>query len=269
MLQGTVRVSTLAWQVVRTRAGIEEQHHVLSADHGPAVLDGNEDVLRQAFDELNMAGLASGTEVHPDLVRAIGFLTRPALELHGWLGYHDRTTVGFVAATDGQSGILARRSETAIQLDPIAPDSLPDIVIGLLPQLPAAHGRSITVPKSTLDEIAGDAPAPKQPEPDDGLGFLMRDEPQRDPEREALEWVIQLPRLGGGRIYAAGRDHVGRRRKSPNPITYVDTEPGRWAMQLKPSDSGEPWGVLLPASPAYLHYEVSRLLQDVTPAERH
>jgi hypothetical protein len=68
--------------------------------------------------------------------------------------------------------------------------------------------------------------------------------------------VLELPRSGGGELYAAARARSGERRRCPHPLVYMDTEQGRWMSQLSGDQPNDRWMVAAPASRAML---ISRL----------
>ena len=68
----------------------------------------------------------------------------------------------------------------------------------------------------------------------------------------------------GGRLYAGVRDGMGRHRKSPQPITYMDFESGRWMFQQKPGANGEMWMIVRPATAESLLAGAHDLLGELT-----
>jgi hypothetical protein len=249
-------LSRLCWDMVRQRHGPEEQHYVL---HVPTPDITQADYLAvepRLLAELRRARLATGSTVHDGLPSVMRLLARPPVELHGWIGYHDGTSIGVVAARDGAAhAVLATLGAETIRLRPITPDHLPDEVAGLLPARPAARAPSITVPVDAYRAlVAGEAGGWLRPNsPEDRL----------DEELLALRRLLDQPRLGGGRFYAAARDRLGRRFTSPHPITYLDLESGRWLVRQKPSDIGDLWAVAIPAAPDTLVEALGELLRSL------
>ncbi|GDY29192.1 ESX secretion-associated protein EspG [Gandjariella thermophila] len=260
-MRGSFQVSRLAWDVVRQRHGIEEQHHVLHITTPEVRPEDYPALERRAFDELARAGLAWGTTVDGALLDTMSLLARPPLELHGWVGYHNRVSVGAVAAVDGRAGaVLAVLDDEAVHVHAIEPTKLVDAMIGLLPAVPPGRGHSRTVPldayRATLsaDAAARDAES----------GWLEGGQSDRlETELSAVMRLVRQPRRGGGRIYAAARDRLGRRRKSQYPVTYIDTESGRWAMWQQPSQNGQLWVTIAPATPQLFRSQLESLLATV------
>jgi hypothetical protein len=261
VLRGSFWISRLAWDVVRQREGIEEQHHVLhiiTPDVTPAEYPALE---RRAFDELARAGLARGSHVDGALLATMALLARPPLELHGWIGHHNHVSVGVVAAGDGRDGaVLAVLDNEAVRIRSIDPAGLVDAVIDLLPTVPPGRGRSRTVPLDVYRAALAAGPAERGMAP----GWLEGGASDRlEAEVAALLRLVREPRRGGGRIYAAARDRLGRRRKSQYPLTYLDTESGRWAMWQQPSQNGQLWVTVTPAHPRLLRSQLESLLAAV------
>lgn len=261
MLRGGFRISRLTWDVVRQREGIEEQHHVLHiatpdvAPHDYPALE------RLVFDELARAGLARGTNVDRALLDTMSLLARPPTELHGWVGDHNRVNVGAVAATDGGAGaVLAVLDDHAVHIRPIEPAKLADAVIDLFPDLPPGRGRSRTVPLDAYRAAMAPATAPREGE----SGWLEGERSDwQGTELAAVLRLVRQPRRGGGRIYAAARDRLGRRHRSQYPVTYIDTESGRWALWQQPSQNGQLWVTIAPGTRQLLRAQLESLLATV------
>lgn len=117
----------------------------------------------------------------------------------------------------------------------------------MLPPMAPARAQSITVPTDAYQNMV-DRP---QPEDRESGGWLQQNIPadRLNQELTAMRRLMSQPRLGGGRFYAAARDNLGRRFKCQYPITYLDLESGRRLVQQKPSDTGNPWVVAVPAKP--------------------
>jgi hypothetical protein len=262
VLRAPVSVSKDAWEAVRQRAGIEEQHAILAVPLPAVRLDDYAAWERRQFDELARIGMANGMTAHPDLVATMALLARPPLELHGRVGYHNRVTVGVVAASDGRSAVLAVIDEQALHLRPIAPNGLAEAAVGLLPPAPPGRGQSISISQAAADRVGSGAPRPRSD--DEQQSWLQSSIDQGNPEERALERLLAEPRLGGGRLYAAVRDGMGRHRKSPNPMTYMDFESGRWLFQQKPGAGGEMWMIVRPATPDSLLAGANELLGEIT-----
>ncbi|MBV8931811.1 MAG: ESX secretion-associated protein EspG [Kutzneria sp.] len=260
MLRGPVTVSTDAYEATRQRYGFEEQHYVLAVPIPDVSLQEFPAWERRAFDELGRIGLANGASVHQDLLDTMQLLAKPPIELHGRIGYHNKATIGFVAASDGRSAVLAVRDDSALHLRPIAPDKLAAAAVGLLPQAPAGKGQSITMSMDTANRLTSGAAASRQ---EDDQNWLQSSGDHVDTDGRTLQRLLAEPRFGGGRIYAGRRDAMGHRRKSKQPMTYMDLESGRWLFRQKPNASGQLWMVIQPASQETLTANANELLREL------
>jgi hypothetical protein len=261
VLKAPVSVSKEAWEAVRQRYGVEEQHHMLAVPLPVTTLDDYPAWERRAFDELARIGMATGLSVHPDLVATMGLLARPPLELYGRIGYHNRVSVGAVAASDGRSAVLAVLDDRALHLRPIAPDKLAEAAVGLLPPAPPGRGQSISITLEAANRLGKKAPSTSDDEPQ---SWLQSSNDQGDPQERALQRLLAEPRLGGGRLYAGVRDGMGRHRKTEQPMTYMDFESGRWLFQQKRGSGGELWLIVRPATLESLAAGANDLLGEIT-----
>lgn len=263
MVPGNVIVSRIAWDIVRQRHGIQEQHYVLHVETPTMRTEDVPAAERQAFAELERAGLARGTNVDAALLNTMKLLLTAPIEVHGWIGLHNGATLGVVVASDGRDGVRAIMDERAFYLRPVRPEDVAVALVDVLPPAPPGRGHSITVPLDALQAFAG-GPASRGGGQDDfSEGSWMDRGNERDSESDAFARLLKEPRRGGGRVYAASRDTLGRKRKTRDPITYIDAASGRWLMQHKPNPGGQPWMVAIPATPEVFLSRVDELLATV------
>jgi len=257
VLRGKIAVSRIAWDTVRQLHNIEEQHYVLHVETPNISLEDYPAVRQQAFEELGRAGLANGDNVDPDLLDAMRLVAAAPLELHGWVSQPDRPTLSVVAASTDRNAMLYVGTEEDFQLWPISTDKLAASVVGLMPPLRPGEGHSISVPLSAYREIVetGGYRDPK---------YSMLESNRRPSRLETdcreLLSLLRQRRLGGGRIYAAARPRTGSRRKSQYPVTYLDTESGRWLLKYNRGYGGDLWVVFAPATADLLVRELNVLL---------
>lgn len=261
MLKAPVRIPASSWEAIRQRYGIEQQHATLYVPIPDVSLADFPAWERQAFDELNRIGLANGFSVHQDVVDTMRLLAAPPVELHGRIGYHNKVAVGFVAASDGREAVVTVLDDNALHLRPIAPDKLSEAAAGLLPPAPPGRGQSISMAMDRVEQLTGGRTASRRD--DEDQSWLQSSTDQADPEGRALQRLLAEPRLGGGRVYAGLLDNLGRRRKSTEPLTYMDFESGRWLFRKKPGAGGEMWMVIQPASQETLAGFANELLREL------
>ncbi len=127
-------LSGRAWDAVRLRHGIAEQHALLSRQAEP----------EPAEDELDRLG--------PTAVRraadAISLVGRPVVELHGQVGHK-----AFVAAANGHLAVLAATDGVSYELTPIAADKLVSSAIALLPEAAPGQGTVRRFPVDALETL--------------------------------------------------------------------------------------------------------------------
>jgi hypothetical protein len=80
-------------------------------------------------------------------------------------------------------------------------------------------------------------------------GVGMRPAP---PEVRIVQQIMSQPTTGGGELYVAIRDRMGRRRSVRDPLRYADTENGRWLNHTSTTADGEPRVLVAPATRADL-----------------
>ncbi len=260
-LRGDLTISRVAWGIARQFAGIETQHHVLHVPFDPLTDNEAPDRVRSAVGELESRGLASGRRIGPELVEMFHLFGSPAQELHGWIGYHDGADVSVLAASDGRSAVRAVLDEQAMHLSPIQAGKLAESVVMLMPDYPASHGRSLTLPRELYATIGSDGPTDTA----DGMDFLIDVKPASPEQLEvdALKALLAQPRRGGGRFSAAARDRMGRGTRSRHPLTTLDLASGRYFCREAPNATGQLWLTVAPAGADTVVGELYRLLRQL------
>jgi hypothetical protein len=228
-----VLTTVLRWE------GVDQAHTVLSATARWMDDDARREDDRKAFAELANLGLADDAGFRA----VMHMLARPAMECYGQVS--DQTGSTQLLAASGDTGaVLVTRVGETVWLQSIRPDSLVEAVVWQLPQVPAAHGRSLNTPEAELTDgrTASD---------DEGFqGFTHSNSQSAD--ARMLRALMAEPRTGAGQLHVAKRDNMGRRQRSPQPLNYIDVAAGRpvegrWMTQLTAQ-----WVYAAPASPQTL-----------------
>jgi hypothetical protein len=249
--QVTLSLDTLAtvWQ----RENLGELHNVLvdvpvwrDDDEGRAALHG-------ATGELAQRGLLSGRDLHADLRGTLELLARPSMEYYGWISYTEadrEVSLAVLVAAIGQDAVLVVRDGQQVHLSPTRSDGMAETLLGHLPAVPAARGRSVNLPETEVRQLVADrmhaAPGSTKPLPAEAFNIFPRASMAED--AQDLMTAMDQPRTGGGELYVAARVRSGERRRCENPVVYVDTQHGRWMTQLSGGRVGERWIVSAPAS---------------------
>ncbi|HEX5402987.1 MAG TPA: ESX secretion-associated protein EspG [Pseudonocardiaceae bacterium] len=249
--QVTLSLDTLAtvWQ----RENLGELHNVLVDVPVWRDEDENRVALQGATGELAQRGLLSGRDLHVDLRSTLEVLARPSMEYYGWIAYTEadrEVNITVLVAAVGQDAVLVVRDGQQVHLSPTRADGMAETLLGHLPAVAAARGRSVNLPEAEVRQLVADrmhaAPGSTKPLPAEAFNIFPRASMAED-ARDLLTAMDQ-PRIGGGELYVAARVRSGERRRCENPMVYVDTQHGRWMTQLSGGRAGERWIVSAPAS---------------------
>lgn len=249
--QVTLSLETLTtvWQ----RENLGELHNVLVDVPVWRDEEAERAALAEATGELGRRGLLAGRDLHPDLRDTLRLVSRPSMEFYGWVAYVDgerEVNIAVLVAAVGQDATLVVRDGDQVHLGPARSDGMAETLLGHLPAVPAARGRSVNLPEAEVRQLVADrmhaAPGSMRPLPAEAFDIFPRASMAED-ARDLLTAMDQ-PRTGGGELYAAARTRGGERRRSENPLIYVDTRHGRWMTQLSGGAVGERWIVSAPAS---------------------
>jgi EspG family len=176
---------------------------------------------------------------------ALAVLTRAGAEFYGWINEGDRTR-GVLAAAIGREALLAVREGDEVSITQIRPETLPQALVNKTPEMKPSRGDAVNVLRSEMLTSAGGRQRT-------AAGVGMR--PAR-PEVRIVQQIASQPTLGGGELYVAVRDRMGRRKAVADPLRYADTANGRWLNYTTTSSDGEQRILVAPATRADL---VSRL----------
>ncbi|MDQ3578455.1 MAG: ESX secretion-associated protein EspG, partial [Actinomycetota bacterium] len=149
----------------------------------------------------------------------LSLLQRATVEYFGWI-QDAKGPYSVLVAAAGRSGVLAERIDDKVTFERIDPDRLVDSFVFRLPNVPV--GRGIPITTRATDYVG--------PTSQDVGGFRMsHTKPTQPPEARRLAELMRAPRVGGGKLYAAKRDHRGTRVRSANWLNVVDiAQQGRW-----------------------------------------
>ncbi|EHR52547.1 hypothetical protein SacmaDRAFT_4361 [Saccharomonospora marina XMU15] len=158
------------------------------------------------------AGLVDGRgRVDADFLDWLPLLTHASLEYYGWLNHGD-STWSVLTASRGLQGLLAVRRDDRVSLAPVSRHELPQVLVRQLPDLVPGGGTHWSVRVAQLREAGERGPQ------DRALPSEIRE----------IVKVLRRPVAGGGELYVAERDDVGRYLRLTDPLHYVDTDWGRY-----------------------------------------
>lgn len=198
-----------------------------------------ETVLRSEFQRMGL--LDRRGRVDGEVASSLAVVCRAGAEFYGWIKADGRTR-GVLAAAIGREAVLAIRDGEDVTLNQIRPESLPMVLVAQLPEVPPAQGQQVSLLQSDLR-----AGASGRVRTEAGVG--MRPAP---PEVRMAQQIAEQPTVGGGELYVAVRDRLGRRKTVPQPLRYADTPTGRWLNYMIPTGDGEQRILLKPATPSEL-----------------
>jgi hypothetical protein len=176
-----------------------------------------------------------------ELSASLAVLCRAGAEFYGWINQGD-VTLAVLAAAIGREALLALREGDLVTLTQIRPESLPEVVIAQLPEVPPARGKAHNVLRSeALAAVGGRANT------EAGVGRRLASADVR-----AVQDIAAMPTTGGGELHVAVRDRMARRRAVRYPLRYADTTAGRWQNYMIDAGNGEHRVLVAPASRADL-----------------
>lgn len=217
------------------------------------------DVVRQAWDELERAGVARYGRLDDSLRRMFDVLARPrrAIDARLALGRAGAkgTEVRGMAAANGDNGVLARLADGTLTLRPIYGTGLGREIVSLLPEEAAGPGSSVSLARELVEPAARASGSSL-------YGFaerLMEHGVPGDQARTLVRMIEGTRRRG--QFGAAVLDREGRRHAAKRAIAFHDTENGRYLMEDRTTADGRLWTTVTPA-PAHLLAEHVQSLLD-------
>jgi len=214
--QVTLTLDTLAtvWQ----RENLGELHNTLVDVPQWRDEAAEREALHSATGELTQRGLLVGRDLHADLRDTLNLLARPSMEYYGWIAYteDDRSvSLAVLVAATGQDAVLVVRDGRQVHIGPTRSEGMAETLIGHLPAVPAARGRSMNLPEAEVRQLVADrmqaAPGTSKPLPADAFSIFDRASMAED--ARDLMTALDQPRTGGGELYVAARTRSGERRR--------------------------------------------------------
>jgi len=179
--------------------------------------------------------------VDVEVAASLAVLTRAGAEFYGWINQGDKTK-GVLSAAIGREAVLAIREGAIVTVTQIRPETLPTALVNQTPDVRPSRGEAVNVLRSDMLATVGGRQRT-------AAGVGMRPAP---PEVRILQQIIAQPTTGGGELYVAIRDRMGRRKPVPDPLRYADTENGRWLNHTTTARDGEQRILVAPATRADL-----------------
>ncbi|SDC86327.1 ESX secretion-associated protein EspG [Actinokineospora iranica] len=198
--------------------------------------------------ELDRAGLSTPQGVAEDFLDLLAVIQRGAVEYYGWLQDTEGPYSVLVAAS-GRSAALAQRVDEVVTFEWIDASRALEAFVFRLPNVAAARGEAISVRSADYGK----------PVRRDVGGFSMSDPHYATPqEARRLAALMKAPRVGGGKLYTAKRDHRGKRTRAKDWISFIDLADGRWALYTT-EGRGEKSINAVPGTPQLIARRLSEL----------
>lgn len=204
--------------------------------------------------DLQKRGLVKGDKFVPDIERGFRLLTgyQVAIAVMGTVA-KDRKVYAR-ASTDGRDAVLATKQDQTITFDFFQPEYLVHRTVRLLPELPAGPGQSVTISQT---------PDARPADQEQQTGYVTQVQAPRsnaESQLRAAEVMMQRPRTGMGQFVISARGRDGKEHEAPG-LSWMDTEAGRYLIQLRHGQDGQAWGTFAPADGQRLTHQIGELIQ--------
>jgi hypothetical protein len=241
MLRSRVMLPVVALYNAWPAEGLSELHRALIAQ-----ID-FDDLVGQGWSQLERAGLARGRQIHPDLGRSLRLIAEAGTEYYAFFNSDECDTRSALVVTSGDDALrVILTPDKQFVLEPIRAENAAQSLISALPEVQPGRGGTISLP---ADAMNGNSRRGDDYDGEGGDSFLQASRPTGPnvAQIEQLKKLLHEKRLGGGQLYVAGRDRFGKKQRCPAPLTYFDTETGRYASLEQPGSDGRPWLTVQPA----------------------
>jgi len=241
VLRSRVTISALAYDVAWEAGRLPDKHRALLTPSPGTTYEERAELERRALAELSSLGLARGEEIHPDLLAALSLVASAHHEFYGWFHAGESDTMSAVVAVSGEDAVRAVLLRDQLALEPVRAIGAADAFVAVLPPATPGHGSAISLP---ADEVSGQQTGDGY---QGGGAVMVSAGTTANASATQLRRLLDQPRTGGGQLYVASRDHLGRKRRAPAPLTYFDTAGGRYLAVQRPGPDGRTWVTVTPA----------------------
>ncbi|MEU5690349.1 ESX secretion-associated protein EspG [Actinosynnema sp. NPDC020468] len=264
MLRTRVAIPVVALYNAWQSEGLPTLHTALLArvDYEEGRLEGGDvsglaDLARRGWADLERLGLARGRQAHPDLARSLKLVANAGAEYYGFFSDGDGDTRSALVVRSGDDALrVVLRADAHFVLEPVRAQDAAQSLVAALPEAKPGRGGVLSLPEDAVDERR-----PRHRADDEGGSFLQPSTPTGAYAQEAqsVRDLLGQRRTGGGQLFAARRDRFGRKQRCATPLTYFDTDTGRYLTTKEGGRDGTPWITVQPADFTTLRDRVSRL----------
>ncbi|MEV4311784.1 ESX secretion-associated protein EspG [Actinocrispum sp. NPDC049592] len=251
-----ITVSALEFDVLWEHLGLADEMPLAVKVPSPgATHTERRGLVAQAWAEIERRGLGRPVDLHPAVGQGLNVLARPDREVDGrtWLG----RSVRFLAASRGDDAVLAILADDYVTIHSVPATSLPSVAVGVLAQVPAGPGQSVSLLTADFDAAANGAGGTQV-----GFENALRNRGIRQDDVETLSTMIKDV-VATGNFGAAARDKWGKRHRAERVVSFFDTEEGRYLQVRRPSPDGSVWTTIAPTDNRRLVHHVEQMFGEV------
>lgn len=203
--------------------------------------------------DLDARQLTTRSGLHPEVRRAFELIGGHRVSITA-SGTDVRTgDVTVYAATDGAQALTIGQApdDDTLYFTLLPDEEFVHLVAESLPPADAAPTRTLTVSRQADRQLSAMAARRREEKEFDEeeteafgnlqvagvIGSRRRTASRRTADEQELEEILAEPRVGGGYFTAAGRTRHGERRTTP-PVSWLDTESGRYLVHTTTDESG-------------------------------
>jgi hypothetical protein len=215
-------------------------------------------IAREVFLDLGRRGLIRDGDLDPQLMRALRTLSDYVVTVSVMGTVAKSRKLYARAAAAGETGVLAVKEGESLRLELIRPTALAVTLVGLLPDLPAGPGQSVTISQA----------GPRRH--DDGedvvLAPVYANRTADEQQLRIAASYLNRPRTGTGMFTVSGRDRrIGKERQGGH-VSWIDTDAGRYlAVVRPPGDDGQVRSTFSPADANRMAHQLGELIASVAP----
>jgi hypothetical protein len=251
-----ITISALEFDVLWEHLGLEEEMPLAVKVPSPGATHTERgQLVEQAWAGIERRGLGRAVDLHPGIGNGLHVLARPDREVDGrtWLG----RSVRFLAAARGEEAVLAILADDYLTIHSVSPTALPSVAVGVLAQVAAGPGHSVSLPSADFETAANNAGGTKQ-----GFENALRNRGVREDDVTTLAAMINDVEATGN-FGAAARDKWGKRHRAERVVSFFDTEEGRYVQVRRASPDGSVWTTIAPTDNRRLVHHVEQLLGEI------
>jgi EspG family len=252
---GTVKLSTLEFDVLWERERLPSKHEALGVPSPGKTHTERAQLVKQAFAELAHRGLADGERANPELVDQLNLLARPQVCVDSWV-WTDRE-IRALTVLNGSQALLAVIDSGEVWLIPARDTALTESAVSICGEAPAGPGRSVSLPTDVLTSADTEARGDCRE-----LAAALKRKGIAHSDASTLASMVDGIGIRGQ--FGAGRvQRDGRATRADRVVAFHDTPNGRYAHLAKPNNDGRTWSTVTPADNRLLAALVRELLDEV------